>query len=134
VVRSFTFDAGFFDEIGSTRIEWFDPEGNKIGQAINSKLGIETFTLEGGNIASWKISVGWENETGGLRHRQLLLCPHRAFRTVPREFHGPEGRHLEFLGDEIPGFDHVGFHMRQSVRVAPGYLAGTYVSATVRKK
>src|SRR5205085_2301554 len=57
VVESFTFDAGYFDEIGSTRIEWFDPHGKKLGQRINSHFGIERFTIEGGNIASWRIGI-----------------------------------------------------------------------------
>ena len=58
VVESFTFDAGYFDFIGSTGIEWFDPGHNSLGQITNSQIGIEQFTIEGGNIASWQITYG----------------------------------------------------------------------------
>ena len=55
IVESFTFDAGYFDSIGSTHVEWFDLGGNSLGQILNSKLAIERFTIGGGNIASWEI-------------------------------------------------------------------------------
>lgn len=57
IVESFTLDAGYFDELGSTRIEWFDPNDIKLGQHTNSKFGIETIEIRGGNIASWRTSI-----------------------------------------------------------------------------
>ncbi len=58
-VCSFGFDAGYFDDIGSTSIEWFDAYGNSLGKIYNSKTGIEEFTVEGGNIASWEIGESY---------------------------------------------------------------------------
>lgn len=134
VVRSFTFDAGYFNEIGSTRIEWFDPEGNKIGQAINSKLGIETFTLAGGNIAGWKISVV-ANEPAGYAIDNFSFVPIGPSVLFRENFTDRKEGTWEFLGDEIPGFDHVGFHIDNKVYEShPGYLAGTYVSADGEEK
>lgn len=54
-VCSFEFDAGWFNSIGSTSIEWFDIYGNSLGLVYNSQIGIEHFAIEGGHIASWEI-------------------------------------------------------------------------------
>jgi hypothetical protein len=61
IVKSFSLDAGYFNAIGSTRIEWFDPDGTKLGQRTNTQLGIERFNIEGGNIARFRLSI-IENE------------------------------------------------------------------------
>jgi len=57
-VGTFEFDAGYFDGIGTTTIEWFDPDGNSLGLIYNSQTGIEHFIIQGGNIASWEIAYG----------------------------------------------------------------------------
>ncbi|MCB0839145.1 MAG: T9SS type A sorting domain-containing protein [Bacteroidetes bacterium] len=127
VVQAFMFDAGYFDEYGSTRIEWFDPEGKKLGQRINSILGIETFYIEGGNIASWKISIV-ADEPFGFAIDNVSFVPIGPS-VVFREKIEKDGTWW-LLGDEIPGFDHVGFQMANVVYEShPGYSSGTYISA-----
>ncbi len=56
-VSSFSLDAGYFDVVGTTRIEWFDRYDNKLGEQINSALGIEHFVIEGGGIARWRFAI-----------------------------------------------------------------------------
>lgn len=126
VVESFSLDAGYFDELGSTRIEWFDPDGVKLGQRTNSQSGIERFQIVGGNIASWKISI-IENEPQGYAIDNVSIVPVQAsilFReNVDSEKEGTWG----FAGDEIPGFDHVGFNHSDFVYEShPGYPTGTF--------
>lgn len=129
VVQSFTFDAGYFDEFGSTRIEWFDPDGNKLGQRINSRLGIERLTFTGGNIASWQIGIV-QNEPAGYAIDNVSFVPigpSVLFREKSDET--KEGT-WGFQKDEIPGFDHSAFQMGNVVYEShPGYSSGTYVSA-----
>lgn len=129
VVKSFTFDAGYFDDFGSTRIEWFDPEGQKLGQSINSQLGIERLTFEGGNIASWRISVA-ENEPAGYAIDNVSFVPIGPS-VLFREHSGDTKQGTwGFQKDEIPGFDHSAFQMGNVVYEShPGYRSGTYVSA-----
>ena len=58
-VTQFQLDAGYFDDLGSTQLTWFDSSGNVIGSQTNSELGIETFTIQvtanQSPIASWII-------------------------------------------------------------------------------
>jgi hypothetical protein len=54
-VCAFGLLAGYLDYIGSTYIEWFDPDGIRLGKIYNSATGVWNFTVEGGNIASWRI-------------------------------------------------------------------------------
>lgn len=139
VVNSFTFDCGYFDNFGSTRIEWFDPDGNKLGQKINSILGIEQMTFEGGNIASWQIEI-IEDEPAGFGIDNVFFVPVGAsvlFRENSDDY--KEGT-WGFKKDEIPGFDHTAFEMGSVVYEShPGYTDGTYMSGdgeetkTIRK-
>ena len=57
MVDWFSLDAGFFDQIQSTRLEWFDINGDKLGEVCNSIIGIETFYIEDDDIASWRIGM-----------------------------------------------------------------------------
>lgn len=121
IVESFTFDAGFFNEIGSTRIEWFDPDGEKLGQRINSIFGIETFTIEGGNIASWKISIV-ANEPAGYAIDNFSFVPVSSSILFREKSGDAKDGTWGFLNDEIPGYDHVGFHRNNKVYEShPGY-------------
>lgn len=56
-ISSFSLDAGNFDELETTRIQWFDRYGNKIGEVFNSELGIQHFDINGIDIVSWSIDV-----------------------------------------------------------------------------
>ena len=64
VVNSFVLDAGYFNAIGETSLTWYDVNGNVIGSITNSHFGIETFEINGTNIARWHISAT-VNEGGG---------------------------------------------------------------------
>jgi hypothetical protein len=64
-ISSFSLDAGYFDDVNTTRIEWFDQYDNKLGERINSALGIEHFNIEGSNIARWRIAT-ISSEPGGF--------------------------------------------------------------------
>lgn len=129
VVESFTFDAGYFDEFGSTRIEWFDPDGKKLGQSINSRLGIEQLTFEGGNIASWKIGIV-ESEPAGYAIDNVSFVPIGPSILFREKSGDDKDGTWGFFVDEIPGFDHVGFHIGNKVYEShPGYPSGTYISA-----
>ncbi|MCO5242957.1 MAG: hypothetical protein M9927_03830 [Anaerolineae bacterium] len=77
IVESFRLDAGYFDELGSTRIVWFDSQGNKLGQRTNSQMGIETFEIQGGNIARWRMEIV-ENEPNGFGIDNISLSPVQA--------------------------------------------------------
>jgi uncharacterized repeat protein (TIGR01451 family) len=56
-VSAFSLDVGYFDTNGTTRIEWFDLNGNKLGEQTNSVIGIEHFNIEGYNIARWRVAI-----------------------------------------------------------------------------
>jgi hypothetical protein len=56
-VSWFSLDAGFFNETGTTHLEWFDYQGAKLGEVYNSVTGIEHFVIEGIGIASWRIGM-----------------------------------------------------------------------------
>ncbi len=62
-VSWFSFTAGYFDETGKTLLEWFDINGNKLGEMENTETGIQTFYVEGFGIASWRIG-GTEDGNG----------------------------------------------------------------------
>jgi hypothetical protein len=129
VVQSFTFDAGYFDEFGSTRIEWFDPDGKKLGQRINSRLGIEQLTFEGGNIASWRIGIV-KNEPAGYAIDNVFFVPIGPSVLFREKSDDNKDGSWGFEKDEIPGFDHSGFQMGNIVYEShPPYDSGTYVSA-----
>ncbi len=63
-VDQFSFDAGCFNSISSTIVEWYDINGNKLGEQYNSKLGIEHFLIEEYGIASWRISISNHDPQG----------------------------------------------------------------------
>lgn len=43
-----TFDAGYFDTVGSTTVTYFDINGATISSVVNSQLGIQTFSAPSG--------------------------------------------------------------------------------------
>jgi hypothetical protein len=129
VVESFSFDAGFFDEFGSTRIQWFDPKGELLDQRINSRLGIERFVIEGGNIASWRIEIV-RNEPAGYGIDNLSFKPVGSSILFREHSADRKDGTWGFQKDEIPGFDHSAFQTGNLVYEShPGYTSGKYVSA-----
>jgi len=63
-VNGFSLDAGYFDEIGTTRLTWFDSAGRKLGEQFNSKTGFEKFIIHDIGIAHWRIAMV-TNDTQG---------------------------------------------------------------------
>ena len=124
IVESFSLDAGYFDELSSARIEWFDPNGFKLGQRTNTRFGIERLNISGGNIASWRISI-FKTEPGGYAIDNVSFSPAEAFlifrETRPADKDGSWG----FDADGAPGFDHVGLNVDDLIYEShPGYPAG----------
>lgn len=129
VVESFSFDAGYFDNFGSTRIQWFDPKGAVLGQKLNPALGVQSIKATGGNIASWRIETVADEPAGfaidNVSH--VPLGPSILFRE-----HSSDTKQGTWgvRKDEIPGFDHAAFQFNNKVYEShPGYVSGVYQSA-----
>ncbi|OAD21905.1 conserved hypothetical protein, secreted [Candidatus Thiomargarita nelsonii] len=128
IVESFTLDAGYFDAFGSTRIRWFDKDGNVLGQRTNTQFGIETFTISGGNIASWRTEI-IEDEPAGYAVDNVTFQSVISSILFREKSGDDKDGTWGFFVDEIPGFDHVGFNYQGTVYEShPGYPTGTYVS------
>jgi hypothetical protein len=125
IVQAVSMDAGYFDEMASTRIEWFDPKGNKLGQFTNSKYGIENFVLNTGNIASWRIEIT-KTEPAGYAIDNVVINPVSASILFREE--GDSSFWATFHGD-IPGWDHTGMNFQNLVYEShPGYMNAVYVN------
>jgi hypothetical protein len=128
IVQSFSLDAGYFDALGSTRIEWFDPDGNKLGQRTNTKYSIERFNIEGGNIARWRIAI-IENEPAGYAIDNVSFEPVQASVLFREKSDGEKDESWGFIDDEIPGFDHSALNVDNVVYEShPYYPSGIYYS------
>ena len=60
-VNRFEMDAGNFDELSSTRLQWFNSSGELIAQKLDEEYAIEHFVVEHDGIASWKIELSRNN-------------------------------------------------------------------------
>ncbi|GEM_PF-2942393 len=128
VVKSFTLDAGYFDNLTSTRIEWFDSDGNKLGQKINSKLGIEQITVEGGDIAYFTMNVVADEPAGYAIDNLSFVPVGPSILFRENNENGKEGS-WGLINDDIPGFDHIGFLYAGKVYEShPPYDPGIYLS------
>lgn len=77
VASWFSLDVGGLDEIGTTRLEWFDPHDVRLGEVYNSKTGIETIRIEGLNIARWRIEMTGDDINGfEIDNIDFELTPH----------------------------------------------------------
>ncbi len=54
-VSWFSMDVGYFDQTNTVRIQWFDLNNTKLGEAINSIVGVQHFIITGDSIARWSI-------------------------------------------------------------------------------
>ncbi|WP_138551678.1 carboxypeptidase-like regulatory domain-containing protein [Pseudoalteromonas rubra] len=63
-VNSFSLDAGYFDNLSSTRLQWFNPEGQLIREVLDSQFGIEHFAIRDENIASFRIEIIAQEDAG----------------------------------------------------------------------
>lgn len=58
-----SFDAGFFDSVGSTSVTWFDINSNPLGSQNNSTTGIQRFTLPG-SIGGFTMAINGSEPAG----------------------------------------------------------------------
>lgn len=129
IVESFSFDAGYFDNFGSTRVQWFDAKGKVLGQRLNSRLGIENLNVTGGNIASWRIETV-ADEPAGFAVDNVSYVPLGASILFREKIDTDKEGTWGIAGDEIPGFDHSAFQIGNVVYEShPAYPAGLYRSA-----
>lgn len=132
IASGFSLDAGYLDELGSVRLTWYSPNGTTLGQKIGSHVGIETFTVEGGSIARWRIET-IKDEPSGFAIDNVTIRPLESA-LVFRE-HGLGGGFWGRILLPIPGFDHVGLLVDDLVYESNvGYVAGTYVDRTGNEK
>lgn len=135
VARSFSFDAGFFNAVGSTRLVAFDPNDQIVQQITNMQTGIERFEITSGNIASFRIEI-FGNEAGGYAIDNFVsdvtIGPSIIFRQ-DTFIAGTGPWPWQFkLNEELPGLNHVGLNFIDAVNdtvvyeAHPGYVAGTY--------
>lgn len=61
--RNVSFDAGFFDSIGSTTVSWFDVNNNLLGSQANTQTGIQRFTIPD-NIGVFSIRITSDEAAG----------------------------------------------------------------------
>jgi hypothetical protein len=61
--KNVSFDAGFFDSVGSTTVTWFDVNSNTLGSQNNSTTGIERFTLPG-SIGGFTMAINGSEPAG----------------------------------------------------------------------
>ena len=121
-------DAGFFDIVGTTRLEWFDLEGRKLGQRSNSAFGIENFEIRGGGISSWAFGIV-EDEPAGFAIDNVISTPIGSSVVFREKSDDGKDGSWGVFDDEIPGFDHVGLNVEDIVYEShPGY-SGAYRSA-----
>lgn len=128
-VNKFSMDAGYFDELGTTRVQWFDASGTLLGQQLNSSLRIEKFTIKGGNISKWVIETV-KNEPAGFAIDNVAIDSNILASVLFRErSDDTKDGSFGFQQDEIPGFDHSALNFNNLVYEShPGYNAGSYVS------
>jgi hypothetical protein len=69
---AFSIDAGYFNEVGTTLIEWFDAAGNKMGECLNTQTGFQTFIIEAPEIAGFRISK-YANDPAGFGIDNILI-------------------------------------------------------------
>lgn len=130
VVPAFSFVAGYFDNFGSTRLSWYDRDGNAIGQKINSVLGFENLVVDdGGSIASFDIEI-FQDEPAGFAIDDFVSCQTQASILFREKSGDSKESTWGRKEDGIPGFDHTAFNYLGDVYEShPGYAAGNYVSA-----
>lgn len=128
VVAGFSLDAGYFDAIGSVRLAWYGPDGSRRGQLIASVIGIQTLSVQGGEIASWRIETIMDEPAGFAIDNVSIepIGPSLIF----REQSDGQGFWARF-SNYIPGFDHVGLQVDDLVYESNvPHSPGTYVDRT----
>jgi hypothetical protein len=128
VVEGFSLDAGYFDAYGSVRLTWYAKDGTKLGQKVGSIIGIQTFTIQGGPVASWRIETIKEEPAGFAIDNVSIKSMGDAllFREQSNEW-GFWGRFFNY----IPGFDHTAMLSGGLVYESNNlHTAGTYVDET----
>jgi len=130
VVSSFSLDAGYFDEIGSVRLTWYDQEGHLLGQRAGSQFGIQTLNVSGGGIHRFRIEI-INTEPAGFAIDNFSFVRSGSASLLFRENlpYTKEGS-WGSISFSIPGWDHVALALNDVVYEShPGYEPGTYRSA-----
>jgi len=63
-VDHFELDAGYFDNLSSTRLQWFNSENELLGEKYDEEYGIEHFVVDASGIASWRIEIINQEDAG----------------------------------------------------------------------
>ena len=64
VVNHFELDAGYFNNLSSTRLRWFNSKGDLIREVLDSEYGIQHFSIDDENIASFRIEIISQEDAG----------------------------------------------------------------------
>lgn len=125
VVAGFSLDAGYFDDLGTVRLTWYSREGTLIGQKITTTIGIESFSVEGGAIARWRIEAIKDEPSGfAVDNVSIKSSPALLFREDSWQGGYWGGRFFNY----IPGFDHAALFVDELVYESNVlYPAGIYV-------
>ncbi len=121
---------GHFDSVGSTKIEYFDSNGEKLGQRSNNEEGIETFTFDSAQgISSWMFGI-FEDEPAGYAIDNVKFDISKSFIVFREKYPSTIDGFWGEIRDGIPGFDHVGFYYAPEDVVYeshPGYGNSVYL-------
>ena len=76
-VTEFALDAGYFNQMHSTRLSWYDAAGKLIDSVANSQQGIQHFDIISKTpIASWGISIIGQEDAGFAIDNVAFGTPH----------------------------------------------------------
>jgi hypothetical protein len=123
-------NAGYFDAVGSTRLIWYDADGNQIGQIISQGLGIEQMIIEKKSISSWRIET-FKDEPAGFAIDNVSFVLGGSSVVFREKAESAKEGTWGIIGDDIPGWDHCALYDEETQKVYeshPEYPAGTYVN------
>lgn len=126
-VESFSLDAGYFDEVGTTELRWFDSNGVLIGSRTNTTFGIETFTVN----RAWHHELEYfKLSQASQPAMQLTMFNSRYSLTLTvLIFPGSVGRALSACG--IFGISRIPFRSRDRIRARHlSTVGGSYQKET----
>ncbi len=63
-VSHFELDAGYFDNLSSTKLSWYNSNGDLIRQVLDSKFKIQHFTVNDEGIAYFRIEIIAQEDAG----------------------------------------------------------------------
>jgi hypothetical protein len=76
-VNEFALDAGYFNDLHSTKLTWYDASGHVIGSETDSQIGIQHFDIVSNiPIASWTMSEVAQEDAGFAIDNVSFGTPH----------------------------------------------------------